>query len=393
MKTSRRFALVVLVLLAVAGVADGVYLTRLHVQFEVKQTYDSGTCNQLSSKGCDVAVKSRWSAIAGVPVAFVGVATDAGIAAVGVLALAGRVAVALPLLFSLGIGGVAVSLLMAAVSVAEGSFCPFCVLWYGINAALLAAAWVALDRPWHRAVADVIGALRRPLGDPALPVFAVSLAVAFGVGHLVFGTMEAGMASEHRSEVASVTADIVKKKAVEPFEVPDGPYRGPADAKVVIVEFSDFQCPYCRKLWDTLEAVAAERPSEVRMVFAHFPLDSSCNPLVSSPMHPHACAAARAAECARRSGKFWQYADVLFHNQGELSPRDLLEYAGRLGMDRGAFEVCMGSDDVAARIQADIALAARLAVASTPTFFVNWHKAEGALPKPHVDELIRQLAP
>lgn len=393
MKNSRRIALAMLVLLAAAGVADGIHLTQIHVEYEVTRTYASGACQQLSATGCDIAVKSPWSEIAGVPVAFIGVAVDVGIAALGVLALTGRGAVALPLLFVFGVGGVLVSLLMASVSLAAASFCPFCIIWYCINAALLAAAWVALDRSALRAIPDVLRALLRPLGDLALPVLVVAIAGALGFGHVAFSKMREGMETEHRSGVAKITSQIVKSKPVEPFVVPEGPVRGPEDAKIVIVEFSDFQCPYCRKLWETLEAVVAEHPGEVRISFAHFPLDSSCNPLVSSAMHPYACDAARAAECARREGKFWQYADILFHSQSDLEKDDLIGYATRLGLDGGAFGACMGSEDVTARIHADIALAAKLGIASTPTFFVNWYKAEGALPKPYVDDLIRQLVP
>lgn len=392
MTLTRRIALALLVLLALAGVADGIHLTKIHVEYEVTQSYASGACHQLSSSGCDIAVKSPWSEVGGVPVAFVGVAVDVGIAMLGVLALTGRGAVALPLLFVLGLGGVLVSLLMASVSVAANSFCPFCMIWYGINAGLLAAAWVALDRPARRAIPDLLRALGRPVADLGLPVFAVGLAGAFGVGHVVFSSLEAGLVAEQQKGVAQITSQIAGSKPAEDVSIPDAPVKGPADAKVVIVEFSDFQCPYCRKLWETLEAVVDER-GDVRISFGHFPLDSACNPLVSSRMHPNACGAAYAAECARRQGRFWEYADILFHNQGALGEGDLLEYAGRLGMDLDVFEKCVGSAEVKARIQADIAVAARLAVASTPTFFINGYKAEGALPKPYVDDLIRELPP
>lgn len=393
MTISRRIALVVLVLLALAGVADGVHLTKIHVEYDVNQTYASGACHQLSATGCDIAVKSPWSEVAGVPVAFVGVAADAGIALVGILALTGRGAVALPLLFSLGIGGVLVSCLMLAVSIAAGSFCPFCMMWYGINAGLLVAAWVALDRPARRAIPDLLGALRQPLRDLAFPALAVGVAGAFGTGHVVFKSLRAELEAEQKKGVAQLTSQIAASKPVALFEAPDAPVKGPAGARFVIVEFSDFQCPYCRKLWETLEAVVAEHGDDVRISFVHFPLDNSCNPLVSSQMHPNACRAAFAGECARRQGKFWQLADIMFHNQGALGADDLLGYAAQLGMDVDAFSACVASDDVRQRIQADIALGAKMAIGSTPTFFINGYKAEGALPKPYVDDLMRELPP
>jgi protein-disulfide isomerase/uncharacterized membrane protein len=384
-QTSRRFALLVFALLALGGIADGLYLTKLHLDFAITSSYASGACHQLSASGCDIAVKSEASELFGMPVALLGAAIDAGLLGTAVVGLFG-VAVG-PLLLLLAMGGVLVSLGMAAISLAAGSFCPFCVIWYGLNLAMLAAAWWVQGAP--RSARGAFAGLGRSLRGAAFVSFAAVTGVALAVGSSVYGRIGAGMAHEQEQGVRKITSQILQSKPVDAFDVPNAPSKGAAKAEafVHIVEFSDFQCPYCRGLWETLEAVGANR-SNIRISFVNFPLDSKCNPLVSEEMHPYACAAARASECARRQDRFWQYADLLFHNQGALTDADLARHAEKAGLDVERFQACLGSSDVSDKILADIQLAAKLGVASTPTFFIDGYKAEGALPRPYVEHLI-----
>ena len=158
---------------------------------------------------------------------------------------------------------------------------------------------------------------------------------------------------------------------VERFRVPvEGPVRGPENAKVTIVAFSDFQCPFCSRVIPTLDKVMKDYPQQVRMYFRHNPL----------PFHPDAPLAAEAALAAQDQGKFWEMHDKLFTNQQNIKRPDLEKYAGELGLDMGKFKSALDSSAHKSRIDADLALARQIGVQGTPNFFLNGRPIQGAVP-------------
>jgi predicted DsbA family dithiol-disulfide isomerase len=150
----------------------------------------------------------------------------------------------------------------------------------------------------------------------------------------------------------------------------DGPPRGPEDAPVTIVEFSDFQCPYCARVNPTLDEVLKRYPDQVRVVFRHFPLE----------FHKEAPKAAEASRCASEQGKFWEYHDLLFANQKALGVDQLKQYAAQLGLDQADFDQCLDSGREAAAVQQDMADGRAAGVSGTPAFFINGRFVNGALP-------------
>jgi protein-disulfide isomerase len=156
------------------------------------------------------------------------------------------------------------------------------------------------------------------------------------------------------------------------------PVRGAKDATVTIVEFSDFQCPFCQRVTTTLEQVEREYGGKVRIAFKHLPLS----------MHPKAPDAHAAAEAAHRQGKFWEMHDRIFENQQEMSPEKYVEYAREIGLDVGRFERDRASPEVKERIEADKRVADGLGVSGTPAFFVNGRYLSGAQPFDSFKELI-----
>jgi protein-disulfide isomerase len=149
-----------------------------------------------------------------------------------------------------------------------------------------------------------------------------------------------------------------------------GPARGPENAPVTIVEFSDFQCPFCSKAHDTVEEVMQAYAGKVRLYFRHYPL----------PNHPQAPKAAEAAMCANEQGKFWEYHDALFKNQRALEPTQLKEYATSVGLDAAKFTECLDSGKHAAAVQEDMQAGSRSGVQGTPAFFINGIFLNGAQP-------------
>jgi protein-disulfide isomerase len=156
----------------------------------------------------------------------------------------------------------------------------------------------------------------------------------------------------------------------QPVPAGDSPARGASEAWVTIIEFSDFQCPWCASVQPTLEKVLATWGDDVRVVYKHLPL----------PSHDRAVPAALAAECAREQGRFWEMHDLLYERQPAFSDAQLREYAVELGLDAGRFDACMDEEAPRRRIEADAKLAERFGVEGTPGFFVNGRLVEGALP-------------
>ena len=159
-----------------------------------------------------------------------------------------------------------------------------------------------------------------------------------------------------------------------------GPARGPGDAKVTIVEFSDFQCPYCGAAYTTVEQLMQQYAGKVKLVFRQFPL----------PIHPNAEKAAEASLCAADQGKFWEFYDLLFKNQKKLEVADLKGYAGSAGLDATKFGQCLDSGEKKKQVDSDVEAGQAAGVNGTPAFFINGVFINGAMP---IDEFKKVIDP
>ena len=172
------------------------------------------------------------------------------------------------------------------------------------------------------------------------------------------------------------------------------PSFGPKNAPVTIVEFSDFQCPFCKVGALYLNSILNRYPDQVRVVFRAYPLDPSCNSAVQHSMHPVACDAARTAFCAAKQGKFKEVYEYFFEHQTDFSTvGDGLpaKMAAKAGLDMTALSSCTGAPEIQTTIAKDIEEGTHLGVESTPTFFINGHKVEGVYPVPAWNALIDRV--
>jgi len=151
---------------------------------------------------------------------------------------------------------------------------------------------------------------------------------------------------------------------VNTFDISKGNLLGSPKAKVQIVEFSDFQCPFCSRVGKPLKEVQAHYGKDLVVAFKHFPLN----------FHKEAKEAAIASECAGEQGKFWEYHDALFENQKELSQKKFDEYAKTVGLDVDKFESCIEDGKFKDKVEADMAEARKAQVRGTPTIFINGRK-------------------
>jgi protein-disulfide isomerase len=155
------------------------------------------------------------------------------------------------------------------------------------------------------------------------------------------------------------------------------PVRGAKDAKVTIIEFSDFECPYCRRVQPALKRLLEEYDGRVRLVFRDFPLS----------IHKNAQKAAEAAQCAAEQDKFWPYHDKLFEVTA-LSPDDLKKYASELELDPDKFNACLDSGQYAQEVADDMKDGQEAGVNSTPSFFINGQPLSGAVPYERFQEIV-----
>jgi len=202
------------------------------------------------------------------------------------------------------------------------------------------------------------------------------VAAAAGINHAwpIFGTTS----EKTNVVVAQPTPAVQATPGTVEIDPGDNPAKGPADAKVTVVEFSDFQCPYCaRFVLETFPQILSTYGDKVRFVFMNFPL---------SQIHENAEKAAEASECANEQGAFWQYHDILFANQSALAVDNLKAYAAQLGLDATKFDECLDSGRMASLVQADMEAATKAAQEAgldrfgTPAFFINGKHLGGAQP-------------
>jgi len=161
---------------------------------------------------------------------------------------------------------------------------------------------------------------------------------------------------------------------------------GSADAPLTLVEYGDYECPYCGMAYPIVKAAQRKLGNQLRFVFRNFPLAES---------HPHAKRAAQAAEAAAAQGQFWPMHDVLFEHQGALEDADLVRYAKQLGLDAERFARELEAGTYEKRVRDDFRSGVRSGVNGTPTFFINGTRWDGgwADEAAFIDALHRQAAP
>ncbi len=232
-------------------------------------------------------------------------------------------------------------------------------------------------------LADAVSGYRRRGGGSerwrTIVDAAAVMAIAFGaVGIFVLGMFVHSRMSSEGGKPAPVA---VAQAATPPqpnvpgradVSADDDPARGPQDARVTVIEFADFQCPYCGRFHaQTLPQILREYGDRIRFVYRDFPLTAT---------HPYAQKAAEASECAHEQGKFWEYHDVLYLNQGALDRASLSRYAQNIGLETAKFDSCVDSGKYAEEVANDLQAGAAAGVRGTPAFFVNGQLISGAQP-------------
>ena len=211
----------------------------------------------------------------------------------------------------------------------------------------------------------------------------VFLVAGFSIGK--FTTPTANVAAGGNNNLPSDPGDGTPTRFN--VQVGDAPVIGSSDAKVTIIEFSDYECPFCSRFYEQTELLLKAEyidTGKVRLAYKDYPLSS---------LHPTAQKAAEAARCAGEQGKYWEMHDLLFVKQSEWAPlgvTKLKDYAPTLGLDSQAFNSCLDSGKYASAVQKDFNEGSSLGVSGTPTFFVNGIQLVGAQPYAIFQQVIEQ---
>jgi protein-disulfide isomerase len=195
----------------------------------------------------------------------------------------------------------------------------------------------------------------------------VTLVLTGAVAGLAAGWLAFRQGDRRTGDHPAVASGV---QIVEGVDVSHDPVLGSADAPVTIIEFSDFECPFCSRFArETAPALRRQYGDSIRWIFVNYPLQS---------IHPHAYEAALAGECAAEQDRFWPFYDALFSGRYELTRDGYAAAAGQIGLDQGRFEVCYKNADHAEEVALDIKEGEKFYILGTPTFYVNGKRLEGA---------------
>ena len=384
--TRHRVALAI----ALLGMAVSAVAFVVHHRVAAEAGYTS-FCNLGGVINCDAVLASRYATLLGVPVAAWGLlafTVGALLALPGALG-ARRTGLADLALLALASGSVGYLFVLLVISGAViGRACLLC-----LATDVVAIAWLLTVAPLAARFDAVpaAGWWRGRSAARAVLAGAAVLAVAGGTWAAVRGPASVLSLADIQERAPDFYSWYAALPVREPGALvgPGAHRKGAADAPITIVEFSDFQCPFCGRAAKDLRELVGASP-EVSLDFRHFPLDTSCNANLQRQMHSNACLAAYAAECAGNQGRFWEYHDLLFENGQQLGrePRvreALVTYAQSVGVDVRAFTQCLDDPATHARVAADVEAAKQAGVNSTPTLFINGRLVEGALERAYYD--------
>jgi len=215
-----------------------------------------------------------------------------------------------------------------------------------------------------------------------IAVFAIIFLLVNFIPKADTGTQISGSVQNNQQQVQQQDQPA-KQAGLQTFSITkDDHIRGNINATVTLVEFSDFECPFCERIYPTMNQILKDYKDKVRLVYKHFPLG----------FHPNAQKAAEASECASDQGKFWEYHDKIFENQPSgLSLEKFKQWAKDLGLNSGKFNDCLDSGKYAQKIQTDFQEGSQKGVNGTPATFINGQLVSGALPYDSFKQIIDNL--
>ena len=385
--------------LALAGITVSILLLREHLTVFEGDTAGSLFCGGGGHFDCNTVAAHPSSWALGLPLPVWGIGFYIAAGALALLAWKlpeGEAAAAAGVGSVMALAAIVIDAWLGYTMVAKiGAICLNCVSTYVLNLGIALAFW-RLDRafPGGREWAALLVRWRmaRPgrwlkLGTAVVALAGASFAFVY-TGRAVAETIV-----DSEDEASQLLHRIETEPPVDMSRFAGLPAEGPAGARVTIVVASDFQCSFCRALAARLDAVRAEYPNDVRLLFLNAPISSKCNPRVPRDEHEHACWLARAGVCAAKQGRFWPYHDLVYR---ELSPLHTNEAGvrqalGRVGMDASALDSCLASGEADSVVARDVRTWLDLKMDSVPSIVINGHVKTGGIYPTALRAVVRAL--
>jgi len=364
------------IFLSLIGLGLAGYLTVLHLGLLRGELLGGAVCGASGVLNCHVVTGSAFSSVLGMPLAMWGIIGYLTVIALALLARQSPewLVHAMGLVFLLSLAFVIVDLVLLALMVfVIRVFCLFCLATYVVNLLLLLVAARSLGRPWTEAVREAGTSLWAIWPSSLRPVTwffwaVVLLGITGTVGlHAATLFVSRGTLGSVRQQIR----EFITKQPRAAVDVTGDPMIGQPQAKLHIVEFSDFLCPACQRASKMNPILLANHRRDAVLVFKHFPLDTMCNDKVTRMVHPGACQIAAASECAHLQGKFWLFHDKAFEDAERHKTANVDEIARNIGLDAAGFRACLSSGQGMAAVKRDIAEAAKAKVVSTPTYVIG----------------------
>lgn len=380
----RKSWLAFIIFVALAGCVVAGYSLKLYYQVQSVGFDTPAFCNFSPTMNCEVVQASFYAAIGGLPVSGLGLCFYIFIIlmALSVWLVPTAAHGAANFGWVMGLGAFLYSAFLAYVSATVlRVWCPTCIVMYGVNFLLWAAWWIG-GRVHPLRVMHHLGAFWK---------WGATLLIVVGIGSVFMVSKSEAL---HRATPAQVKDALYAFQRGSVYTLPadwtDHPMWGNPNAKVTIVKFSDFECPFCRVAALNFLPTLIDYRDKVRLVFVNYPLDQTCNKNVLMPMHQHACQAAVGAMCAYKQGQFWSFSEDLFRDQRRISREMMLKFAAKHRLNVPAFTQCLDAQESLPLITRDIDIGQNAQVKATPSIFVNGRQLQHWRVPAVVREVIKQ---
>jgi protein-disulfide isomerase/uncharacterized membrane protein len=375
-----------MLILSVVGLASSIYLTYLHQQIFTGKLEDFGFCGISRSISCEAVSASPYSKIFGVPLSWLGTLLYLfwiALAAIAAFKPENNARISNGLILVTSAAAVAANIYLGQLMFFTlDTLCLLCLLTYALNLVILV---LALRLTTGSRLVNVTAGIRAmiPFSSQTRFGFVLVFVLIATVGVIGQFQMQKGIEAASKFDEAGF-----RKYQTSPRHKVDtgsDPFHGGANAKLTIVEFSDFQCPHCRKAHVILQTVLSGYGDQVKLVFKNLPLG----------MHHSASALAQLSEAAQKQGKFWQLHDLIFERQAEfkdtpLDKKALMKLAKNAGLDMARVEKDYEDPATKQAVNADKKEAERLKIKSTPVFLFNGLLIRG-MPPPAILQHIIEL--
>lgn len=395
-RQARLLIFIFLLLLAVSGFAASVYLAKSHYSILSGQHAGASFCTVSQVVDCDTVAASPYSEIYQIPWASFGAIVYLILFSFALLGLlySPLSLFSLRFLFIISV----LCLIFDAYLAFIGFFvlklvCLVCIFTYLVNLGILILSKMALKESVGRILKGVWESLpfldgslgqQRPMARLFhflnLAIVLFGLAVVMGARWHFVGDKE--------EAVKKILESLDKQNPVA-LSLEGAPRLGPEKPRLTIVEFSDFQCPYCKEFASSLKMVQKRYPREVALYFKHYPLDNVCNPYMQRPFHQEACKLAQVSLCVQERGLFWEMDEVLFNSKG--SGDSLSKAISAKGLNPEEIISCSLQPQTRDRVLQDIHEGRKAGVRATPTIFINGYRLEGALDPFTLSILVERL--